>query len=329
LTATATTGLPAGYAARPPVPDDAEAVAAIMRACQADEGSDVEATAEDVASDWSTTANLADEALVVTDDKGEIVAEVDLLNRQYKQVYVYGYVHPNHRGRGIGRYLAEWAEDWAREHSDRAPDDAQINVRFYVNAKNQSGRALLEKMAYPAVRGVYVMKVDLDEERPAPEWPTGIEARPLVLGRDEAAAHQVVEDSFRDHWGRTPNTLENFKRFTAKESFAAWASFLAYEGEGAVGVITAETGGESGWVATVGVRREARRRGLALALLRQAFRCFYKRGFRRAQLSVDSESPTNAPALYRRAGMEVKENFVVFQKAIRDGRDYTTAGDTN
>ncbi|PZS06316.1 MAG: hypothetical protein DLM70_05260, partial [Chloroflexi bacterium] len=59
------------------------------------------------------------------------------------------------------------------------------------------------------------------------------------------------------------------------------------------------------WVSNVAVRPPWRSRGLGLALLRHAFAEYERRGMRRVELSVDSESPTGAPRLYERAGMHV------------------------
>ena len=52
-------------------------------------------------------------------------------------------------------------------------------------------------------------------------------------------------------------------------------------------------------------------------MLRQAFGEFYRRGATRATLSVDADSPTNAPALYARAGMHVARSYTVYQKELR------------
>jgi ribosomal protein S18 acetylase RimI-like enzyme len=60
-------------------------------------------------------------------------------------------------------------------------------------------------------------------------------------------------------------------------------------------------------VSTLGVLPAARRRGIALALLTQAFAAFQARGLERAGLWVDAESTTGAIELYRRAGMHVVE----------------------
>jgi mycothiol synthase len=310
----AVTGLPPGYTARPPRLEDADAVAALIAACQQRDTGRAEISAEEVAGDWQGI-DLAHEALAIFDPDGQLVAEVEVLNRDFRQVLVYGYVHPNAEGRGLGRVLVNWAEDWARERMHRVPGE-DVEVRHYINGGNPSAPRLMSQQGYEPVRGVYVMEVDWTERPPQPEWPDGIRARQFELGKDEEAAYEAVEDSFRDHWGRTPNTLENLYKFTAKDLFRPDFSFLAYEGSSLAGVILCEAVSGRVWVATIGVRRQWRRRGLGLALLLESFGRAHDQGIRRATLSVDSESPTNAPALYERAGMRVSERFVVYQKTL-------------
>ena len=320
-----TSALPEGYSSRPPTLDDAAGVASLIAACQAADGGKPESSEEEVRSDWQTL-DLNEEALVVIDDRSEIVGSVDLLNRNYLQVFVYGYVHPDHRGRGIGSFLVEWGEDWARSNLDKALPGARVEVRFYVNAANGSARPLLEGKGYKAVRGVHVMAVAFDGPPAEPDWPQGVTVRNIVVGQDEPIAYETIEDSFRDHWGRTPNTLDSMTKFIAKDTFATDLSYLAESNGQVAGAVLCEVVEGTGWVSTLGVRRAWRKKGLGLALLRQSFGEGYRRGIKRFKLSVDSESPTNAPGLYRRAGMEVESNFIVYQKEIRPGKDMTTLG---
>src|SRR5215216_7363019 len=64
-----------------------------------------------------------------------------------------------------------------------------------------------------------------------------------------------------------------------------------------------------------------RNRGLGLALLRHAFTEYYGRGTHRVSLSVDAESITGAPRLYRRAGMRPRESYIIHLKELRPGVD--------
>ena len=76
-----------------------------------------------------------------------------------------------------------------------------------------------------------------------------------------------------------------------------------------------------GWVGTLGVRRAWRKRGLGEALLLHSSGEFYKRGTKTIGLGVDAENPTGATRLYRKAGMKVAAEYVIYEKELRAGRE--------
>ena len=311
---------PQGYRARLPTVDDAPAVAALIAACQLADRGEAETTAEELLSDWQEL-DLAEEAVVVDAPERGLAGYADVLNRSYVAVSVYGYVHPEHRGRGLGRYLVEWGERWARDRMDRAPEGARVVAQHYVDARNASARRLLEALGYTPARTVYRMVLDLDQPPPEPEWPEGTAARAFVPGRDEWTTFEAVEDAFRDVWGRPRNTFERFLRFARSEDFDPALSLLAEGGGELAGACLCKTVAGKGQVAVVAVRRPCRVRGLGLALLRQTFGEYYRRGVRHVWLSVDAESATGAPRLYARAGMRVAESYLLYQKELRPGED--------
>ena len=308
----------AGYATRAPSREDAEAVVALIVACQLADTGEANMSLEELIDDWHGL-DLAEEAVVVAAPDGRIAGYADVLNRSYVAVSVYGYVHPDYRERGIGSFLVDWGERWTRDRMTQAPENARVVAQHYVNAANSGARRLLEAAGYAPVRGVYVMETELDEGPPAPRWPGGISVHTFVPGRDERATYDAVEDAFRDHWGRPRNTFESFVRETQKESFDPSLWFLARDGSEICGVVLCKVLGDEGWVGAVGVRRPWRKRGLGLALLRHAFAEYRRRGVRKVGLSVDAESITGAPRLYGRAGMRVKESYVIHLKELRPG----------
>ncbi|HEX6708918.1 MAG TPA: GNAT family N-acetyltransferase [Rubrobacter sp.] len=312
--------MPEGYETRAPGREDAEAVVALISACQiADTGvSDI--SLEELLDDWHGL-DLAEEAVVVIAPGGNPAGYADLINRSYVTVSVYGYVHPDYREQGIGSYLVAWGERWTRDRMPQAPDDARVVVQHYINAANEGARRLLESSGYAPVRGVYVMEIRLDEAPPQPHWPTDISVRAFVPDRDEQAVFEAVEDAFRDMWGRPRGTLERFVGITGQESFDPSLWFLAMDGEEIAGVTLCKKLGGEGWVDVVAVRRPWRKRGLGLALLRHAFTEFYTRSIHKVSLSVDAESITGAPRLYGRAGMSVRESYVIHLKELRPGVD--------
>src|SRR5690606_16415414 len=130
---------------------------------------------------------------------------------------------------------------------------------------------------------------------------------------------ETVEDSFRDLWGRPQVSFEQFTERLNTGRFDPELWILAEDGDQLAGVSICEIDGDKGVVRTLGVRRPWRKRGLGLALLNQSFRAFVDRGIRRAWLSVDADSPTGAPRLYSRAGMQVTESYILHIKEIRPG----------
>ena len=320
--------LPEGYGLTVPSREDAEEVVALIVACQLADTGEADVSLDELIDDWQSL-DLAEEAVVVAAPDGRIAGYADLINRSFVTVSVYGYVHPDHRERGIGASLIAWGERWTRDRMPQAPDDARVVVQHYVNAANTGARKLLETAGYAPVRGVYVMETELEQAPPPPHWPEDISVRTFVQGRDERPTYEAVEDAFKDVWGRPRNTFESFLRLTEKESFDPSLWFLARDGEEICGVALCKVLDEQGWVDVVGVRRPWRKRGLGLALLRHAFAEYHRRDVRKVGLSVDAESITGAPRLYGRAGMSVKDSYVVYLKELRPGVDLGARSQTD
>jgi mycothiol synthase len=313
-------GLPEGYATRAPERGDAKAVAALISACQIADTGETDMSVERMLDDWHSL-DLAEEAVILTAPDGRIAAYADVFNRSFVIVSIYGYVHPDYREVGLGSYLVAWGERWTRDHMLQAQENARVVVQHYINSANEAARRLLENSGYSQVRGIYVMETTLDEPPILPRWPADISVRTFVPGRDERAVYEAVEDAFRDLWGRPRNPFERFVRETKNENFDPSLWFLALQGDEIAGLVLCKTLAGEGWIDVVGVRRPWRNRGLGLALLRHAFTEYQRRNIRRVSLSVDAESITGAPRLYGRAGMRVRESYIIHLKELRPGVD--------
>jgi mycothiol synthase len=313
---------------RAPAYEDAEAVSALISACQIADTGETDMSVEEILDDWHPI-DLAEEAVIVTAPDGRTAAYADVINRSFVVVSVYGYVHPDYRGLGIGSYLVTWGERWTRERMPQAQENARVVVQHYINSANEGARRLLEGSSYTPVRGVYVMETSLDEAPPLPHWPADISVRTFVPGKDERAVYEAVEDAFRDLWGRPRNPFERFVKETQKETFDPSLWFLATTGEDIAGLTLCKTLAGEGWVDVVAVRRPWRNRGLGIALLRHAFNEYYRRGTPRVSLSVDAESITGAPRLYGRAGMRIRESYIIHLKELRSGVDLGVRSDAD
>ena len=317
-----------GYTTRAPMHEDAEAVAALISACQVADTGASDMSVEELLDDWHPL-DLAEEAVLVSAPDGRAAGYADVINRSFVTVSVYGYVHPDYRGIGIGAFLVDWGERWTHERMPRAPENARIVVQHYVNRVNDAAIRLFENLDYAPVRGIYVMETTLDEAPPQAHWPAGISVRTFVPDQDERAVFEAAEDAFRDMWGRPRGTFERFVGITERESFDPSFWFLAVEGDEIAGITLGKTVAGEGWVDVVGVRRPWRNRGLGLALLRHAFTEYHHRGTRKVSLSVDAESITGAPRLYGRAGMSVRESITIYLKELRPGIDLGSRSDEN
>lgn len=312
--------LPPGYTTRPPTLADAPAVAALIAACQAADDTGPTMTADELIGDWAGL-NLAEDVVLVVGTAGELAATADLVNRRYVQGSVYAYVHPNHRGRGLGSALVRWGEEWLRARWDRAPQGTRVVAQHYIRSTYNSAMRLMAAHGYRHVRTIFVMETVLDIVPAPSELPAGITLRPFVPGQDERATFDTLEAAFLDSWERPPGDFDYWLRLTEQERRAPDLWTLAVdEASGAiVGTCLGKIAGKSGWIGSVGVRRPWRGRGLALAMLRHTFAAYYRRGIREIGLSVDSESSTGAPRLYARADMRITEQYLLHRKELRPG----------
>ena len=300
--------LPEGFDVRFATGADAPAVAELARAVEATVLGTAVITEGDVRDWWRTTE--PGENVWLIHGGGRLVGASTLWPRG-DAPNVWGDVHPDVLGHGLGTALLELAEGRARDLGAAA-------VRNDVFAQDETAVPLLESRSYRPVRRYYEMRIALGDEAPdEPEWTAGITVAPFREG-DGPAFHRVLAEAFRDEWGSTPMEYDEWRRARIEADdvdLALWS--LVRDGDEVVAVVRCDAfryGG--GWVAGLGVHERWRRRGIGLALLQHTFRVFHARGERSVGLGVDSENPTGATRLYERAGMHVESESVTFEKGL-------------
>jgi mycothiol synthase len=307
--------LPSTITIRVPLPDDAQAVVDLINICSLAEGGSPDFTLAGLREDWDAPSfDLASDAWLAEGSAGRLLG--------YEQFFAHpagpahaidGYVHPEHKGRGIGTRLLRLAERRAREQFGPG-----ARLRGSIEATNRAAQQLFAAEGYTCVRHFWRMEIDLDAPPPAAVCPPGIVIRAFVPGQDERATHAAVEAAFQDHWSHTPITFEDWARGQlGRSDFDPALWFLACAGDGVVGTaLCFRRTPEFGWVRNVAVVREWRGRGVGLALLRHAFGAFCARGVRSVGLGVDAQNPTGATRLYERAGMHVAERYDTLEKVV-------------
>lgn len=306
------------YTVRRPREDELHAILEVVNECELADNGAIWLSEADLRAFGSLLDRERDQ-WVVADAEGRIVASAGVAVVQPVHMRGFVFVQPAHRSHGIGTALLRLVEERAVEAVPTAPPDAQVVLRQGVGPLNDAARSLLEDRGYRFVRRFWTMAMDLDEEPPPPDWPPGVSV--TALGEDEErTVFEAVDEAFEDHWGNVRGDFEQWRTFTVDhENFDPTLWRLVWDGDELAAASLNAVRSDGGWVNVLGVRRPWRRRGIALALLRESFREFRRRGLSRAWLGVDSENPTGATRLYERAGMRVERSSDAYEKVLREG----------
>ena len=293
----------------------------ILDVCTADGDPTVAVTPEELEREWKSPGfHLEKNTWVVETGDGHIVGYQELNNRHaHASLMGDGYVHPEYHGRGIGTAMLEAQ---AREEMKLAEPDLRVFIRNGMPIGDTSARQMHENEGYKAIRFSWHMEIELNEVPRLPVWPGRIELHPFVLEQYNRAVFETHEEAFSDHWGHTPGTFEYWQHnVSGRHDLDPSLWFIAWDGDQIAGYSLCRYRMGAGWVDTLGVRRAWRKRGLGEALLLHSFGEFYKRGMKTIGLVVDAENPTGATRLYKKVGMHVAAEYVIYEKELRSGRE--------
>jgi mycothiol synthase len=331
-----TVKLPDHFLVRPVIMDDLETAVEMFNICAVDEIGRADVPLDGIRNEWTLLDfDLDTSTRAVFTPEGQIVGYVEVwdLHEVPSRIYIWGRVHPNYQGQGIGSYLMQWAENRARQAMPRVPADARVSCQASCASSYEPARQLLQSLGMVLVRHFWQMEIELAGPPEVESVPEGIVIRSMIPQQEERAVIQAVRDSFKDHWGYVEQPFEQeYKRWLhfmnndPDYDPALW--FVALDGEEIAGIslcdFKSHEDPKMGWVGTLGVRRPWRRRGLGVALLQHSFRELYERGQKKVGLGVDAASLTGATRLYERAGMHVARQYDTYEKELRPGRDLST-----
>jgi mycothiol synthase len=312
--------LPPGYRLRAPVIEDGAAIADMLNEeTMALTGVPV-ASVEWVTTAWTAPGARLDRDFGVITDEGGAIAGYFMLDFEppHTTVFVIAAVALSHHNRGIGSAIVAEVERRGRELAAGHDD---VTLRIGALAGEPRVAALLAAHGFREVRVFWSMTLWFQGPPPPPADVAGIDVRTLVPDQ-ERQVYECAAAAFEDHWGDGFSSEQSWlhRHVHASDTFDPELWYLAWEGELLVGVLlaAAESGEdpELGYVGLLGVRREARGRGIGEALLRRSFVKFFELGKLGAQLVVDSESSTGANRLYERVGMTAQPRFANWDRAL-------------
>jgi mycothiol synthase len=298
----------------------------IYDACAADGDTIVAVTADELKHEWQTPGfDLEQNAFLVETNAGHIVGYEEFFDEyEHSKLRTDGYVHPDFRGRGIGTAMLRIIEERARDEMPLAEAEVRVSLRSTIDNRDPVSHELHRNEGYQPLRYHWRMEIVLDAPPSEPKFPEGIQLRPFIKGEHDVAVWQAQNEAFRDHWGSHDATLEEWQRSRFDDpEFDSTLWPIAWDER------SAEVAGFSlnryrmgiGWIRTLGVRRQWRKRGLGEALLLHSFGEFYRRGMKTIGLGVDAQNPTGATRLYQKAGMVAASEYVTYEKELRPGRE--------
>ena len=292
--------LPEGLTARPLRHGAEAAVTSVMAAQELHDTGEVVIEEADIVADWHRPSMDLATSTIGVFDGDELVAYAELQGQDRGDAAVL----PSYRGRGIGTQLARWMQRTGRARGSRV-------VGMPV-PEGSPGDRLLAALGYHVRWTSWVLELPESRTILAQPVPSGYVVR-QAAPEDYRACWTVIEDAFLEWSVREREPFEDFAAgVMGRPGFQPWMLRVVTGPSGTVVgaalVLLAGERGEEGYVDRLAVGRDHRNRGLARALLADAFAAAREHGARRSTLATDSR--TGALSLYEKVGMEVTSVWV-------------------
>jgi mycothiol synthase len=315
---------PPGVRWRPAVAEDAAAITELLAAMSTRDhpawSETLDEVEEALAQRW---VELERDTVVAEDAAGALLAHGTVVEtpepESIVRIFLHGGVHPDHRGRGLGRAMVDWQLARGRERLSSSEHRMPGWLLSYAADRSPEHGALLQAAGFAAARYFTTLEARLDAERPDRPLPEGVRTVPFSAELSERV-RLAKNAAFADHWGSQPVVAEAWESMVGLPSFRADLSRVALLGEEVVGFATVEVNEEdwsrqgfsSSYVGLVGTVREHRGRGLAGALLAEVMDVSRRRGLERCVLDVDTGNPTGALGVYQRLGFAATDRDVAY-----------------
>jgi mycothiol synthase len=292
--------LPDGLTSRTLTLDDARAVFEVAAAQELVDVGKVEIEPADIVSDWSRPSwDVATHTIGVFDG-ARMVAYGEITSSDRGDAAV----HPDYRRRGLGTAIAGWMQQTVSHHGGTGYG-SPVPV-------DSAGDRLLEKLGYRVRWTSWVLTLPEGRQIQHRDLPDGYEIRE-ARPEEYPAVHDVKEDAFLEWSVREREPYDDFHASAVgRPGFEPWNVRVVTDPVGTVvgfaWVIMAGEAAPEAYIDLLAVRSDQRHRGLAQALLVDAFTRGREHGAKRSALSTDSR--TGALSLYLKVGMEVGDVWV-------------------
>ncbi len=229
---------------------------------------------------------------------------------------------PEWREKGIEQAMVQWCEKRLMVIADEHPQDSKRLLQTYSSAFKPAFNQILESLGYEAVRFFIEMSRTL-EGIPMAELPEGIEVRE-VKEEDKRKIWDANVEAFRDHWGYSPPTEEDYISYKGSKYWQPELWQVAWDGDEVVSSVmnyidydfNRKFGRNRGWTENISTRRAWRRRGIAKALIVLSMHMHKAKGMTEVALGVDTNNPSGALKLYQSLGYEKERTMMTYRKEM-------------
>ncbi len=262
--------LPVGYILRHPEAGEAPAIQAILDACETVDTGEPRRHDTDVANEWLNPRSRPDEDWwVAVAPDGELAAVGWVWRQTTAEITADHYVHPDHRGRGLGDAMLDAIEARVAELPARTPDGVPRSLVVWCEDSDIVRRASLDRRGFRAIRQYFEMAAG-SRGRPRGAAVARRHRRPSDAGRAStrrsctaptrrpSSEHHLYEPRPYDEW-----RLAHLDRPDSDPSL--W--WLAWDGDELVGFALPFLGAGGAVIGDLAVRKPWRGRGIGHALL--------------------------------------------------------------
>ena len=289
--------LPAGLTERPLAMSDSRAVYEVMAASEAHDVGHAEIAEADIVADWQRPSYDVGASTIGVFDGDRLIAYSEFMGSDRGDATV----HPDYRGRGIGTALATWMQARARA--------AGATILGMPVPIGSDGDRLLEALGYHVRWNSWVLQLPEGTTIPDRDLPAGYTLREATPD-DYEACWTVLEDAFLEWSVRDREPFDDFlARSVQRPGFEPWNLRLVTDSAGeVVGVTVVLLYDTEAYVDRIATRKDQRGKGVAQAMLVDAFATARSHGATTSGLNTDSR--TGALGLYEKVGMVVTQNWV-------------------
>ncbi len=320
-------GLPPGWTLSPSGAADVDELADLLRRHELAAHGSSSASTEGLATKVVGAGAATRRQVVVRDDAGQARASAGVHDRAAGRVVLIVVVDPaldEEVGDEVAGVLFGWATDAAAAvAAERGMGVTQLDSGAFADDERQ--QRWLHRHGFELVRTWWQMSrpVTPEEGEPGafPPPTDGIVVRRVAMGadgspveRDLRAVHDVLEESFTDHFNSHEERFDEFVQRLQADPGHRWDHWWVAElsqddaPPEPVGAVVGSAlgpsaaGHDGSYIEYIGVLAAARGRGVARSLLHAVISDAARRGRDRVGLEVDAVNPTGAARLYEGVG---------------------------